>query len=247
MDGIQPRSGNWRLRLPVTDLSMALSPNFGERPDGAIPDLVVIHYTAMDDCDAARRWLCNPDAEVSAHYLISEAGGVSVLVPEESRAWHAGAGSWGKVQDVNSRSIGIELSNTGFAPFAAAQMDALEQLLRGIMTRWAIRPERVIGHSDCSVGRKIDPGPRFDWARLARSGLAISASASQPAHAPDMTAFLRDLGRIGYDPAADVQALLNAFRLRHRQGHSGPLDGTDCAIAQDLALRFPVDRAAPVA
>ncbi len=85
------------------------SPNFGERRGGARPDLVVIHYTAMASCAAALERLCDPEAEVSAHYLISEAGEVLSLVPEEARAWHAGAGAWGAVTDVNSRSIGIEL------------------------------------------------------------------------------------------------------------------------------------------
>lgn len=224
----------------------ALSPNHGPRRDGARPDIVVIHYTAMADCAAARDWLCNPKAEVSAHYIISETGEVTPLVTEDLRAWHAGAGAWGDVTDINSRSIGIELSNTGSTPFAAAQMDALEPLLRGIMDRWAIRPERVIGHSDCAPGRKIDPGPRFDWARLARSGLAVQA-APVAGHRNDASKFLRDLKAIGYTADAAPEVLLSSFRLRHRQGHSGPLRAADCALAADLAARFPVDRAAPTA
>ena len=127
----------------------------------------------MDSAAAAANTLCNPDTEVSAHYLIAEDGEVLSLVPEALRAWHAGAGRWGRVTDVNSHSIGIELSNTGFAPFAARQMDALTELLKGITLRWAIRPEQVIGHSDMAPGRKIDPGLRFDWRRLAKEGLSV--------------------------------------------------------------------------
>ena len=226
---------------------MTLSPNFGDRRDRAVPDLIVLHYTAMADWTKARDWLCNPAAEVSAHYIISPSGDVVALVDEDKRAWHAGAGAWGDVLDVNSRSIGIELSNDGASPFSASLMDALEELLPGIMARWGIPPERVIGHSDLAPGRKIDPGPRFDWARLARAGLAVSSShrdvrssEEEGADSPSEAAFMADLRRIGYTADSPVETLLNAFRLRHRQGHSGPLDKTDMALARDLATRFSV-------
>ena len=97
--------------MPLT----VASPNFGPRRDGARPDLIVIHYTAMPTCEEARARLCDPAAEVSAHWLISEGGAVEQLVDEAARAWHAGAGAWGGVTDVNSRSIGIELANAGDA------------------------------------------------------------------------------------------------------------------------------------
>ena len=193
----------------------------------------------MPDWRAARDWLCNPEAEVSAHYIISEAGDVVGLVEEDQRAWHAGAGSWGDITDVNSRSIGIELSNTGFAPFAAPLMNALTALLPDIMQRWAIPPERVIAHSDLAPGRKIDPGVKFDWQRLVRSGLAVKASPSAPVAANE-DAFLRDLATFGYGAGVSADVLLAALRLRHRQGQTGPLDGWDCAIAADLATRFPI-------
>ena len=231
-----PRVRDWQL-------SLGLSPNFGERRDGATPDIIVLHYTAMPDWCAARDWLCNPEAEVSAHYIISEQGDVVQMVAEDQRAWHAGAGSWGDITDVNSRSIGIELNNTGSAPFAAALMDALDRLLPEIMTRWAIPPERVIAHSDLAPGRKIDPGVKFDWARLVRSGLAVAAT-PPAAVAANEDAFVRDLAVVGYDAAVSTDVLLAAFRLRHRQGQDGPLDGWDCAIAADLAQRFPIDRLA---
>lgn len=200
----------------------------------------MIHYTAMPDWTRARDWLCNPQAEVSAHYIISPQGEIVSLVAEDQRAWHAGAGAWGGVIDVNSRSIGIELSNDGTAPFAAPLMEALCGLLPQIMQRWAIRPERVIGHSDLAPGRKIDPGPRFDWTRLARAGLAISAAPSAPL-VVDEHAFRAAAAQAGYSADVPSDVVLSALRLRHRPGQSGPLDGWDCAIAADLAARFPVD------
>jgi len=155
------------------------SPNFGERRGAARPSLVVLHYTATQSAAAALDRLCDPGAEVSAHYLVDYDGSVSALVEEDKRAWHAGAGAWGEIADVNSHSIGIELQNDGAEPFGEPQMAALEALLRDVMARWGIPPEGVIGHEHCAPGRKIDPGPRFDWARLARQGLAARGLTGQ--------------------------------------------------------------------
>lgn len=215
------------------------SPNFGPRRDGAQPDLVVLHYTAMPTAKAALDRLCDPEYEVSAHYLIDEAGQVFCLVSEDMRAWHAGAGAWGDVSDVNSRSIGIELANPGDAPFAAAQMDALEALLSGVLDRWLIPPERVIAHSDLAPERKCDPGARFDWKRLSRQGLAVWGDADDEAGEFDAS-----LTRFGYPPAAP-KARLAAFRLRFFPGATGELSNRERAFAQNLARRFPVDRSAP--
>lgn len=196
---------------------------------------MVIHYTAMADCDAAEQVLCDPAREVSAHYLISAEGRVIPLVDEDMRAWHAGTGEWRGTGDVNSRSIGIELDNDGLSPFAAPLMDALEHLLAGILARWAIPPAGVIAHSDMAPGRKIDPGPRFDWQRLAGQGLSIWPGSTAPV-AVDDAKFHADLSRIGY-PGMETGLALETFRLRVRPWARGPLDGWDCAFAADLAAR----------
>ncbi|WP_341369033.1 N-acetylmuramoyl-L-alanine amidase [Yoonia sp. BS5-3] len=200
--------------------------------------MVVIHYTAMTSAKAALKTLCDPATEVSAHYLIAEDGEVLSLVPEALRAWHAGVGRWGATTDVNSRSIGIELANNGVSPFAAAQMDALTDLLRGIKARWDIRPERVIGHSDMAPGRKIDPGPRFDWRRLAREGLAVWP---ENWAAEDDAAFVSMMRGFGYTATDDEDLLLKVFRLRFRPSTKGPVDTTDAGMMYNLFRRFPVD------
>ena len=205
--------------------------------------MVVIHYTAMTSAAAACDTLCNPDRQVSAHYLVAEDGTVHLLVPEEMRAWHAGAGRWGDVVDVNSRSIGIELANPGTCPFAAAQMDALCDLLAGIVDRWGISPARIIGHSDMAPGRKIDPGARFDWRRLALSGLSVWPSSV--ADAPSSDQFIPLMRTFGYTADVACDVLLSAFRLRFRPRAAGPLGPADMALIADLAARFPVD-AGPV-
>ncbi len=213
-----------------------------------MPDSVVLHYTAMPSARAAADTLCNPETEVSAHYLIAEDGEVISLVPEAMRAWHAGAGAWGNVTDMNSRAIGIELANTGFTPFAAAQMDALTALLKGIRLRWQIRPERVIGHSDMAPGRKIDPGPRFDWRRLALEGLsvwpssaAVAPSSEKGPQGDDDARFAAAMAAFGYTSTTDPELLLKCFRMRFRPRYVGPLDAIDLAMITDLARRFPVD------
>lgn len=203
------------------------SPNHGERRDGQRPDLIVLHYTAMATCAEALVRLCDPVAEVSAHWLISEAGETIALVPEERRAWHAGAGEWAGRGDVNSRSIGVELANPGDRPFPQPQMAALEHLLAGIMARWTIPPRGVIAHSDMAPQRKSDPGRRFDWRRLAMQGLAVWPEPAEPGD------FRADLRAFGYPDAPD-EALLTAFRLRFRPWARGGLDHHDRALAAGL-------------
>ncbi len=182
----------------------------------------------------ARARLCDPAYEVSAHWLVDEAGQAEALVDEGTRAWHAGAGAWAGQIDINSHSIGIELANRGDHPFSAAQMDGLETLLRGVMERWNIPPAHVIAHSDMAPTRKGDPGARFDWQRLARAGLSIWPQADAPT---DPDAFHPAARAFGY-PDAPSDALLTAFRLRFRPWARGAVDGWDAALACDLARRF---------
>jgi N-acetylmuramoyl-L-alanine amidase len=206
------------------------SPNFGPRRDDLKPCLVVLHYTNMARCADALARLCDPEAEVSSHYLISETGHVWQMVEEDQRAWHAGAGQWRGVADINSRSIGIELSNTGKMPFPEPQMVALD-----------IPADGVIGHSDMAPSRKTDPGPRFDWRRLALAGLSVWPDARVRSDAdffPKAVAF-------GYPDTDGEDAVLHAFRQRFRPSMASdgsPADATDKAMIADLADRFPVDR-----
>jgi N-acetylmuramoyl-L-alanine amidase len=206
------------------------SPNFGARRGGVLPSLIVIHYTAMGSCAEARARLCDPAFEVSCHWLISETGVAEGLVPEDMRAWHAGAGEWAGLSDINSHSIGIELANSGSQPFSEPQMASLEDVLRGIMARWDIPPRRVIGHSDMAPTRKGDPGARFDWRRLGLQGLAVWPKGLGDAEA----ALARSLDAIGY-PACDADARLAAFRLRFRPWGRGAESAEDRALADAVA------------
>lgn len=220
----------------MTESASFPSPNYTERRGGLRPSLVVIHYTAMQSCAEARARLCDPNVEVSAHWLISEAGEVEALVPEEMRAWHAGAGSWAGREDVNSQSIGIELANPSTHPYPEPQMAALETLLKGILDRWQIPAHRVIGHSDMAPGRKSDPGSRFDWQRLAKQGLSVWPDPKAPL--ADRSTFRDSALSFGYPDVAD-DLLLAAFRLRFRPWAQGSLSAKDATVVADLAARFP--------
>src|SRR5690349_9760973 len=91
------------------------SPNFDER-NGQKPEIIVVHYTGMESTQAVLDKFADPNSKVSAHYLIDEKGNIYAMVDEEKRAWHAGISSWMGKDDVNSRSIGIEISNRDGQP-----------------------------------------------------------------------------------------------------------------------------------
>ncbi|WP_348540268.1 N-acetylmuramoyl-L-alanine amidase [Ruegeria sp. R14_0] len=205
------------------------SPNFGPRRDGLKPSLIVLHYTAMNNAQEALERLCDPVHEVSAHYLIGGDGTLWQMVREEDRAWHAGAGEWHGQNDINSRSIGIELDNTGQHPFSDLQMQRLEQLLRQIMRRWTIQPNGVIGHSDMAPGRKFDPGPKFDWLRLERNALAAPRGQGDSPQTAVQIQFRTLAQAAGFSADVDDETLLSAVRLRYRPWGKGPLQHADLA------------------
>ena len=217
------------------------SPNFEARPAGAEIEILQLHYTGRANTQDALARLCDRAAGVSAHYLVDEAGQVYSLVAEEARAWHAGEAAWAGQSDINSRAVGIELANPGhdlgYRDFPGAQIDSLVTLAQGIVARHPIPAARVLGHSDVAPYRKLDPGERFPWDRLAAAGIGLcpppDLSPQDPV--PSMTAFADGLARFGYpmgdgaDPARTFGPI-TAFRRHFRPDRlTGPLDGIDGA------------------
>ncbi len=153
------------------------SPNFNERVGVSGPDILIMHYTGMQSCEAAVTRLTDPASRVSSHYTIDEDGTIYRHVAEELRGWHAGVSHWRGETDINSRSVGIEIVNPGhefgYRPFPDAQIDAVIRLSQGIVARHKIPPRNVIGHSDIAPGRKTDPGELFPWKQLAHAGLGV--------------------------------------------------------------------------
>ena len=190
------------------------SPNFGERKGGAKPSLIIIHYTGMQTGEAALSRLCDPASEVSAHYFIDEKGKVLNLVPDDKRAWHAGASYWRGETDINSHSIGIELVNKGhefgYEDFPPAQIRALVKLCRKLMKRHGIAAEGVLAHSDIAPGRKFDPGEKFPWQTLSRKGIGLWPAPEEGDFSGEED-FDRLLLDFGYDPKVSPAERLYAF------------------------------------
>jgi N-acetylmuramoyl-L-alanine amidase len=159
---------------PIVSLVVP-SANFGERSLDGHPEILLLHYTGMPSAKEAILWLATPESGVSCHYVVDEIGTVTQMVPEAYRAWHAGVSHWRGQTDINSRSIGIEIHNPGhdlgYPDFPGVQMAAVEALCLDIIKRHGIEPRNVLAHSDVAPRRKIDPGEKFDWARLARAGI----------------------------------------------------------------------------
>lgn len=214
------------------------SPNHDSR-GGAPIDILVLHYTGMKTAEEALARLCDPAAKVSAHYTIDRDGTIYAHVPESERAWHAGVSYWAGERNVNARSIGIEIVNPGhefgYIPFADAQIDALIELVRGILKRHSIPPKRVVGHSDVAPARKADPGELFPWQTLAQHGIGVWPE--PPTEGGDT---LADLARFGYGlpPVVDIapRDVVSAFQRHFRTSRiDGVADAETSALAKALS------------
>ena len=149
------------------------SPNFNKRESKKIKYLI-IHYTALKDCSESLKYLCNRSKKVSSHYLISQQGDIYNLVSEKMRAWHAGISYWKSETDINSASIGIELDyspNHKNNTFKKKMIKSLINLIKMLKKKYNIHNNNILGHSDISPYRKLDPGPKFPWKKLAKFDL----------------------------------------------------------------------------
>jgi AmpD protein len=163
-------------KLPTT--------NCEARPAGAVPTLIVIHNISLPpdefggtaiaelflnrlDCDAHPYYDTHlRGVKVSAHFVIHRDGALEQYVSCDERAWHAGASNFFGRERCNDFSIGIELEGSDTTAFEAAQYRTLRALVQALVARYTI--EALAGHSDIAPGRKTDPGPHFEWARLQR-------------------------------------------------------------------------------
>ncbi|HEY0646509.1 N-acetylmuramoyl-L-alanine amidase [Phenylobacterium sp.] len=214
------------------NLIEAPSPNFDPRT--VTPSILVLHYTGMKTGEEAIARLRDPEARVSSHYVVEEDGRVFRLVPEERRAWHAGASFWRGRRNVNGDSIGIEIVNPGhewgYRAFPDAQVAAVIELLADIRTRWSIEDRDIVGHSDVAPARKDDPGELFPWKRLAEAGHGLWAEApaapgqsiGEGEEGAAVFALQAGFTRLGYDlpPSgrfdADTTAVVRAFQRHWR-------------------------------
>lgn len=157
------------------------SPNFGPRPADALIDLIVIHsislppgvyggpeveqlFTNRLDWNAHPYFQQIRGMEVSSHFFIRRDGELVQFVDADARAWHAGASAWRGRENCNDDSIGVELEGLEGQTFEPAQYRTLQNLCAHLALRYPIA--HIAGHEHIAPGRKQDPGPGFDWARL---------------------------------------------------------------------------------
>lgn len=162
---------------------LVLSPNCDQRPEGARPELIVIHSISLPPSEYGSDAvidlflnqldpLAHPYFEqvysnrVSAHLFIRRDGEVVQFVPFHQRAWHAGVSFYQGRDKCNDFSIGIELEGSVEEPFEEAQYQSLVPILDILLQTYGIKPDAIVGHQDIAPGRKDDPGPYFDWSRL---------------------------------------------------------------------------------
>ncbi|HAX92261.1 MAG TPA: N-acetylmuramoyl-L-alanine amidase [Rhodospirillaceae bacterium] len=204
------------------------SPNFNDRAAGAAIAYLVLHYTGMRTAQDALVRMCDPTAQVSAHYMIDEDGSVYQLVDESRRAWHAGESFWRGETDLNSLSIGVELVNKGhefgYTPFPAVQIAGLKTLLNDIMARHALPPEALLAHSDIAPLRKEDPGELFPWQELATEGFGLWPMPTPEDRQSSTEAdIITMLGNAGYDTRTpeSISASRTAFLRRYHPERLG--------------------------
>jgi N-acetylmuramoyl-L-alanine amidase len=221
---------------------------------------LILHYTAIDNPKSLK---VLSEGAVSIHYLVTTPDDdlpghqnpkIFQLVPDTSRAYHAGLSSWKGHTQLNGSSIGIEIVNLGYRDgpngreyfdFPKAQMDLVLALVKKIVKEHDIKPEFILGHSDIAPLRKSDPGPRFPWKRLADEGLIPWPDAAKVAekkayyemNLPNALWFQQKLAAHGFDAPQTgeldkaTRAMMVAFQLKYRQAKfDGEMDAETAAI-----------------
>ncbi len=149
------------------------SPNFSTKKRNLKKiKFIIIHYTGMKNESAAIKRLTNESSKVSCHYFIKTNGQVILMVPDIYEAWHAGKSQWKKFNLLNRYSIGIEIQNSGhnhnYQNFRPVQVKSLIKLCKNLKKKFKIKSTNILGHSDIAYNRKIDPGEKFPWEKLAK-------------------------------------------------------------------------------
>lgn len=177
------------------------------------PNFIILHHTAQDSLKQTIDTFTKVSTQVSAHYIVAEDGHVVQMLNDYLRAWHAGAGSWGKNTDLNSSSIGIELDNNGTEPFSEAQITSLMALLSKLKKDYNIPTQNIIGHSDIAPSRKRDPSGLFPWKTLAENGFGIWKDDILPLAPLEFNPSLA-LRVIGYN-TQNLNSAIMAFKLHY--------------------------------
>ena len=201
------------------------------------PNFVIIHHTAQNSCEQTLQTFTLPRTQVSAHYVICEDGTVHHMLNDLLRAHHAGVSKWGNTTDMNSSSIGIELDNNGFEPFAEAQMNSLLILLDRLKKAYSIPSSNFIGHGDIAPTRKNDPNWRFPWKSLAEKGFGYWYDDATNITLPVGFNQLQALRIVGFD-IKDTNAAIVGFKRHWLQDTTRGLNTEQLKVLYQLSKKY---------
>ena len=201
------------------------------------PNFVIIHHTAQNSCEQTLQTFTLPRTQVSAHYVICEDGTVHHMLNDLLRAHHAGVSKWGNTTDMNSSSIGIELDNNGFEPFAEAQMNSLLILLDRLKKAYSIPASNFIGHGDIAPTRKNDPNWRFPWKSLAEKGFGYWYDDATNITLPVGFNQLQALRIVGFD-IKDTNAAIVGFKRHWLQDTTRGLNTEQLKVLYQLSKKY---------
>ena len=231
------------------------SPNF-DRKKRLVTSIkiIVIHYTGMQSERESIKRLCNPKAKVSSHFVINQNGKVYRLVQDDQIAWHAGKSYWGKYKNLNKNSIGIELINKGhrfgYTNYKKKQLMSLIKICKTLIKKYKIQKKNIVGHSDISPLRKVDPGEKFPWKHLAKKNIGIWHSYKpiilrkfrriKISKKRNKIKFIKNLKKIGYSfPTKNklfFSKTVKAFQRHYRKELINGLVDKECLIiAENLS------------
>jgi len=200
------------------------------------PSFVIIHHTAQESLEQTIRTFTLEHTQASSHYVIGRDGKTVQMLNDYLRSWHAGASRWGKITDMNSQSIGIELDNNGREPFSNVQINSLLRLLDTLKANYRIPTENFIGHADIAPTRKQDPSALFPWKLLAEKGFGIWYDDYLSAPPIDFNPGLA-LQIIGYD-TRNMSAAIVAFKRHYIQSDISPeLTDFDLQVLYNIFLK----------
>ena len=229
-----------------------LSPNFSKRQRHFKEiNFIIFHYTGMQSEIESIKRLKSTKAKVSCHYLINRSGNITQMVKDNKSAWHAGKSKWKKFNNLNKKSIGIELVNKGhrlgYEKFTNMQIQSLIKLSLFLKKKYKIKKENFLGHSDIAPLRKKDPGEKFPWKKLSKFKIGLwyknnKKNLSLRNEKKDRKFFFKNLHKIGYryfkinSKNAKDKLLIEAFQRRfYPEKISGRLDEKTLKISELVA------------
>ncbi len=216
---------------------------------------LIYHYTGMSSETKAINRLTNDRSKVSCHYFIKRNGSVIVMVPDIYEAWHAGKSKWKQDNLLNSKSIGIEISNKGhqfgYQNFTKKQINSLIKLSKFLIKKYNLKKENILGHSDIAAARKKDPGEKFPWEFLSKKNIGIWHNLNKyklqkfrytKVSKNEEIMFFKNLNKIGYylkfkAPQEKIK-LIKSFQRHFRQKIiNGKIDKETLLIAENLSKK----------